>query len=180
MVRQAISGSLTTIPLELKTYYETLLTDVSYVTQETAFYYLWINFPEDRIVYLEKMKNAHGFQNKNIRQLWLVLAIATEGYKSTNQNKYIEELQSYASPMYSFEIRELALSYINDLSIWNDLSVKSLVNACLHHNWRFRNFSRNILLELLENENYREQIILLSTELDGISLSFLTRMLNKK
>jgi aminopeptidase N len=179
MVRQAISGSLTTIPLELKTYYETLLTDVSYVTQETAFYYLWINFPEDRTVYLEKMKKAHGFQNKNIRQLWLVFAIATEGYKSTNQNKYIKELQSYTSPMYSFEIRELALSYINNLNIWNDLSVKSLVNACLHHNWRFKKKAKNIFTENIKNDSFKKQVLDLFEKLNKKEKELVNNLLIK-
>ncbi|MBV1924819.1 MAG: M1 family metallopeptidase [Flavobacteriaceae bacterium] len=159
MVRQVISGSLTTIPKELKTYYETLLKDESYVTQETAFYYLWFNFPDDREVYLETMKNTQGFQNKNIRQLWLVLAIVTEDYKKEEKKNYIEELQNYTSPTYSFEIRELALNYIQDLSIWNTSSVRSLVNACLHHNWRFSKNAKKIFSENLKNESFKKQVL---------------------
>jgi aminopeptidase N len=125
------------------------------------------------------MKKAHGFQNKNIRQLWLVFAIATEGYKSTNQNKYIKELQSYTSPMYSFEIRELALSYINNLNIWNDLSVKSLVNACLHHNWRFKKKAKNIFTENIKNDSFKKQVLDLFEKLNKKEKELVNNLLIK-
>src|SRR5690606_33980919 len=79
-VRQAIAMSLEQIPIELKTEYESLLVDLSYATREAALYHLWMNFPEDRIRYLDKMNKQMGFQDKNIRQLWLTLAIVTEDY----------------------------------------------------------------------------------------------------
>jgi aminopeptidase N len=37
--------------------YESLLDDKSYQTQEIALFYLWNNFPEQRLVYLEKSKD---------------------------------------------------------------------------------------------------------------------------
>jgi len=177
MVRQAISGSLTTIPKELKTYYETLLKDESYVTQETAFYYLWFNFPDDREVYLETMKNTQGFQNKNIRQLWLVLAIVTEDYNKEEKKNYIEELQNYTSATYSFEIRDLAINYIQDLSIWNDTSVKNLVNACLHHNWRFSKNAKKIFSDNLKNEPFKKQVLSLFEEFNEKEKYLINKMI---
>ena len=53
-VRQAISQYVTKIPLELKSEYESLLTDDSYVTIESALYNLWVNFPTERSKYLFK------------------------------------------------------------------------------------------------------------------------------
>ena len=55
-MRQALAKNLSKIPLELKTEYESLLNDKSYVTIETALYNLWTNFHEERIKYLYKTK----------------------------------------------------------------------------------------------------------------------------
>ena len=72
-VRQAISQYVSKIPKDLKTEYESLLTDKSYLTVESALYNLWVNFPEERSKYLAKTKNITGFSDMNVRLLWLVL-----------------------------------------------------------------------------------------------------------
>ena len=46
-VRQSIAKNLTKIPQALKTSYETLLYDKSYLTIELALLNLWKNFPDD-------------------------------------------------------------------------------------------------------------------------------------
>ncbi|HET8804030.1 MAG TPA: M1 family metallopeptidase, partial [Aequorivita sp.] len=104
-VRQAVALLLQTIPTELQTEYESLLKDDSYVTIETALYQLWSQFPEKRTEYLNKTKGIEGFQNKNIRQLWLALALFTEGFENAEKENYLTELKNYTSADYSFEIR---------------------------------------------------------------------------
>jgi aminopeptidase N len=71
-VRQAAS-SLPTIPEYFRLSYESLLQDKSYETQELALYYLWNNFP-NQLQYLEQTKNWIGFNDYNLRTLWLSLA----------------------------------------------------------------------------------------------------------
>src|SRR5690606_38333211 len=51
-VRQAIARYVSKIPSELKSDYETLLSDASYITNELALYNLWNNFPQARSLYL--------------------------------------------------------------------------------------------------------------------------------
>lgn len=150
-VRQAIVMSIEQIPAELKTEFETLLDDLSYATREAAMYHLWINFPEDRFRYLDKMSNQMGFQDKNIRQLWLTLAIVTEGYKDDQKPGFFDELSSYTHPNYSFEIRENAFQYLYGLNGFSYQTLKHLIDACLHHNWRFRSSSRELFDLLLED-----------------------------
>jgi aminopeptidase N len=58
--------------------YESLLDDKSYQTQEIALFYLWNNFPEQRLVYLEKSKDWIGFSDYNLKTLWLSLAVSPE------------------------------------------------------------------------------------------------------
>lgn len=151
-IRQAVALSLNNIAPDYKTEFETLLNDQSYVTKEAVLYKLWSQFPKDRIGYLEKTKGVTGFQNKNIRQLWLALAILTENYNVDKKNKYINELRAYSSPSFSFEIRELSLNYLYDLNLWNQESLLNLIEACVHPNWRFAKSSRDILNDLLARD----------------------------
>lgn len=154
-IRQAIAMSLEQIPEDLKTDFETLLDDLSYITREAAFYHLWVNFPEDRFRYLDKMDHQMGFQDKNIRQLWLTLAIVTEDYQNDQKQTFFNELSNYADPKYSFEIRQNVFQYLYGLNGFTYQNLKHLIEACLHHNWRFRNSSRelfNLLLEETETQ----------------------------
>ncbi len=165
-VRQAIALSLESIPKELQSHYETLLEDESYVTQESALYHLWVNFPEKQQEYLHKMRNIEGFQDKNVRQLWLVLALVTDDFEPENREKFSSELKGYTSANYSFEIRERALGYVNDLKLWDSKTLQNLVNASVHHSWRFRNYARNLLESVLRNQSYKDLIV---QAMDGFS-----------
>lgn len=164
-VRQAIAMSLEQIPEGLQAAYESLLNDLSYTTREAALYFLWANFPEARFQYLDKMAEQQGFQDKNIRQLWLTLAIVTEGYKNEQKPGFFIELSSYTSPSYSFEIRQNAFQYLYGLNGFTRQNIKHLVEACLHHNWRFRNSSRE-LFELLLNDS--ESLTLIKSMLEEL------------
>ena len=179
-VRQAIALAMPKIPKELKSEYESLLNDNSYLTQETALGNLWVNFPAEKSKYLDKMDGVIGFQDKNIRQFWLFVALITEDYQPDNKEAFLNELKEYTSSNYGYAIREIAFEYIGYLNLWDHDSLINLIDAGQHHYWRFRDFSRNILKSLLEDEKYREQIILLRHELDGASLSFIDRVLNEK
>ena len=157
-VRQAIANTLTTIPNQLQKEYESLLNDASYVTKEAALYNLWIHFPEKRNEYLDKMKGVVGFQNKNVRQLWLVLALVTEGYEADKKQLFASELINYSSKEFSFEIREKAFEFINELKMYTSEALKNLVNASMHHNWRFKKYARKLLDEVLKNSAYKKQL----------------------
>jgi aminopeptidase N len=158
-VRQAIALSLESIPEELKEEYESLLNDPSYVTQEAALYNLWSQFPENRSIYLNKMRDVIGFQNKNVRQLWLVLALVDPVYRIADKEKFKNELKTYTAPAYSFEIRETAFGYINELQLWDASVLANLVNASVHPSWRFKKFARKLLASVLKNETFKNQII---------------------
>jgi len=158
-IRQAIAQTLEKIPKELQTQYESLLNDKSYVTIETALYKLWMQFPEKQKQYLDKTEGIIGFQDKNVRQLWLALASVTNGYHPENKDKYISELQNYTSPEFSFEIRQKAFGYVNELQLWDETTLYNLIDASLHHNWRFYSASRKILEEVLKEEDYKVKIL---------------------
>ncbi|MDC8004906.1 M1 family metallopeptidase [Aureisphaera galaxeae] len=157
--RQAIALSMEPPVSEaLKSAYETLLKDKSYTTQESALYILWASYPQERARYLDEMKYAHGFQNKNIRLLWLALALSTEGYATSAKPLFEKELRNYSRPDYSYEIRETAFQYISSLGNWNEEVIKNLVNGCTHHYWRFRDYCRELLDELLKSEELKQYL----------------------
>lgn len=159
MVRQAIVLSIQQIPSELKTEFESLLEDPSYETQQYALSALWDTFPEERLKYLEQTKYVEGFQNKNIKILWLVMAISSEVYGASATEIFTSELKNYTAPFYSFEIRQQAFGYLSfDLKLMDDAVLQNLVNATVHHNWRFRNDARQVLDQLLEIEAFRGRL----------------------
>ncbi len=179
-VRQAIALSMSKIPKELQTVYESLLKDNSYVTQEAALGNLWVNFPENRVRYLNEMENVVGFQDKNIRQFWLFLALITEEYNPSQKEKYSTELKDYTSPIYGNKVREKAMEYLSYLEIWDSKTLKNLIDAGQHHYWRFRKSSRTLLKNLLNKEEYQSQFLEIRNELDETSSKFLDRMINEK
>ncbi len=172
-VRQAVALSLQAIPKELQKEYESLLNDESYVTMETVLYQLWLQFPEKQSEYLDKTKGIKGFQNKNIRQLWLALAVLTDGYNISNKENYLVELKNYTSPDYSFEIREKAFEFVSELKLWDAETLKNLVEACVHPTWRFSKPSKEMLSEVLKEKKYSEIMKMLARQLSPKATNYL-------
>ena len=141
-VRQAISAYLKEIPVSLKTEYETLLEDDSYITIENALYNLWTNFPENAPKYLDKTKNIYGLNDYNVRILWLVLALNTPEYNDDKKQLYFDELVQYTSPDYNFELRMNAFNYLKLINGCQEDCIKNINKAKKHHNWRMVNFAK--------------------------------------
>ena len=151
-VRQAIALSLQEIPQELKSAYESLLDDESYVTQEAALFNLWINFPKERVRYLQKMEGRQGFLDKNIRNLWLALRIATPQTGIVNRGQYLEELSSYTAPHNRFQVRQNAFGFLMQLNALQSQNIYDLLDASRHHNYRFREFAKSLLKQVIAND----------------------------
>jgi aminopeptidase N len=150
-VRQAISQHVRQIPKELKEDYETLLDDKSYVTIENALYNLWTTFPEERAKYLSKTRNVVGFNDKNVRLLWIALNLNTPFYQADNKQGLFEELVSYTNERYNADLRMNAFNYLNLMNACNDTCKSNLQKAKFHHNWRMVKFAKD-MLEKLENK----------------------------
>lgn len=175
-VRQTISESLTQIPVELKPDYETLLDDQSYQTRENALLNLWLNFPKDRKLYLKQMQNQTGFKDKNIKQLWLTLNLATPDFQAKRTSQIYQQLEQFTSPEYRFQIREHAFGYLYQIDSFSDQSLLNLLNGCFHHTWRFKDFCRKLLKTLLENPSYKTQIEDLKPNLNSKVVAYLNKI----
>jgi len=147
-VRQAIAENLTEIPLKLKEDYETLLKDKSYKTIEAALYNLWLNFPEGRSKYLNQTKHIQGFNDYNVRLLWLVLHLNTIEYQTDKKQEFYKELVNYTNPQYSTEVRIKAFQYLELLKLCNEKCQENLKQASGHYNWRMSKFAKELLEKL--------------------------------
>ena len=153
-VRQNVAGTMTKIPEDFRLNYETLLDDQSYQTQETALYWLWRNFPDHRKEYLDKSKDWIGFNDYNLRTLWLSLALSTTNY-SNDPESLINELIGFSSTKYEATTRQNALEKLIAFKIINDQVLSNLVGSTTHHMWQFSKFGRDTIRLLLKNPEMR-------------------------
>ncbi|MCH4823504.1 M1 family metallopeptidase [Gramella lutea] len=172
-VRQAVAMTMQQIPTELKKDFESLLMDDSYLTIEAALYKLWEQFPDERSKYLDQTRELTGFYNRNIRMLWLTLSLVTPEFEADLNQKYYDELAGYTDVSRPFQLRENAFGYLFQLGAFNEISLKSLIKGTQHHTYSFRNYCRQLLSELIKNEEYRQEILDLSANMDQEETAYL-------
>lgn len=153
-VRQAIAETMTKIPVEFKTQYETFLDDASYNTKEIALMNLCKNFPEDKKKYILKTAIFEGNNDLSFRIIWLSLYNQIENDKSL----VYKELLQYSSTNYESSIRQNALEALLKLYPNDDNVIASLFQATSHHKWQFTKFSRDKIREKLKNPEFRSRV----------------------
>jgi len=157
-LRQALALNMSEIPEDFQQDYETLLNDQSYVTIEAALYNLWANFPRKRNEYLKQTQSIYGFNDYNVRTLWLTLALATPEFQTDKKQDFFEELVSYTNPKQPFSLRQNAFGYLSSIGVFNEDALKHLIEASKHHNWRFKSFAKSLLEKLSEDDRYQSII----------------------
>lgn len=177
-IRQAVASSLNQIPADFRKQYETLLNDKSYQTQEIALYNLWNNFPENSFNYLDLSKNWIGFNDYNLKTLWLSLALSTPNY-ATNKESLITELIHYSSINYEATTRQNTLEKLIAFNLVNDMVLKNLINATTHHMWQFSKFGRDNIRILLKKPIFRISFERLLTDLNEKEQFQLNRLLKE-
>lgn len=177
-LRQTVAAALNEIPEHFRAQYETLLEDKSYQTQELALYNLWNNFPEQRIQYLDKSKSWMGFNDYNLRTLWLTLALSTPNYP-IDKLALETELIHYSSIDYEVNTRQNALEKLLAFKIINDIVLKNLVNATTHHMWQFTKFGRDNIRKLLKNPEMRVSLETIVPDLNEAEQFQLNRLLKE-
>ena len=179
-IRQALALAYDKVPLGLKSDYESLLNDKSYVTIEHALYRLWISFPQDRFRYLENTNGTIGLPNKNVRLLWLFLAVLTKDYDNDLKETYLSELFDYTNPKYAMEIRQGAFGLIGEVFEFSDQNLLDLLNATEHHSWQFRKYARNLFEGLLKDAEQRKRLVALAKGLNEDEFRYINIKLNKQ
>jgi len=92
---------------------------------------------------------------------------------------YLEELKQYTSQEFSFEIRETAFKYINDLGLWDSETLKNLLEACVHPTWRFAKSSKEIMKEVIQNNELFQQVKALNNQVSEKASSYLNSISKK-
>lgn len=179
-VRQAIANTTPKIPLEFKVEFETLLDDNSYITREVSLNTLWSQFPENQIKYLEKSKDWVGFNDKNLRILWLTLALGTKDYELDNKAKFYDELLNYCSPKFESSVRQNALENVLFMNDKDKNVLPFLVNSLTSHKWQFSKFGREKIRLLLKNPNVRTYFETLMATLNKDEFVALGKLLNEQ
>lgn len=156
-LRQAVARTVTSFPATFTDEYKTFLYDASYITREIAINVLCRNFPDRQSEFLEIGKEWVGFNDKNLRILWLTLAYTAKDYRNSEKDSFYSELQSYAAPEYESTVRLNALANLLYIGKPDPVVLENLVNATLHHKWQFSKYGRDNIRKLLRKEGYRQQ-----------------------
>ena len=162
-VRQAVANSMEQIPASFKNDYEAFLDENSYVTKEIALSRLCNQFPENRLVYLEKAKNWMGNNDRNLRITYLFLSQLSENFDAVEKQKNLQELIEYTSAKYESSIRKNGFDAALQLRPIDDKVLENLVNATTHFKWQFSKFAREYLRGLLKTNGFRERFEVLKT-----------------
>nr|WP_315146682.1 M1 family metallopeptidase [uncultured Flavobacterium sp.] len=178
-IRQKIANLFPRVPEAFKAEYETLLNDASYQTQEIALFQLWNSFENDRIRYLDQTKNWIGFNDCNLRILWLALALNTPNYNA-DAAALTKELIQYSSLDFEASTRQNALESLIGFQIIKPEVLHNLVNATTHHLWQFSKFGRDNIRKLLKDPKYRVAFEELLPKLNENEKSQLNRLLVEK
>nr|WP_297306183.1 M1 family metallopeptidase [uncultured Flavobacterium sp.] len=155
-VRQALVQIIKEIPNEYLESYQSFLNDGSYITQEIALKNLWYQRPDLRHQILDVSKNWQGFNDKNLRITWLMLALATENYQLENKPNWYKELEGYAYSKYNSNVRMNAISAMWFLNQYDSNTLPHLVNALVSHKPQFRKFGREAIISLCTKNEFKK------------------------
>ncbi|RRJ92647.1 M1 family peptidase [Paenimyroides tangerinum] len=155
-VRQAMVQVLKEIPNEYVETYKTFLDDGSYLTQEMALKNIWYQRPDLKHQVLDKSKNWEGFNDKNLRITWLMLALATDNYYPEKKANWYKELEGYAYSKYNSNVRMNAISAMWFLNQYDSNTLPHLVNALVSHKPQFRKFGRDAIIELCTKKEFKK------------------------
>ncbi|HEX8575498.1 MAG TPA: M1 family metallopeptidase [Flavobacterium sp.] len=178
-VRQAIVQNGFDLPAAFLPQLQSLLDDPSYIAQEMAMNVIWRKYPEEQVPLLEKTKDRIGFNDKNLRILWLALALRTKDFQPMRKIDFYNELLDYASSKYESSIRQNALNNLISLDKNDQNYLPFLVNALTSHKWQFSKFGRDKIRPLLKNKNHRAYFETLLPQLSASEQIQLNKLLKE-
>ncbi len=184
LIRQAVAESVSIENVLKIPGYKSLLSDASNATQEIALFKLWVAYNasadgvEQQRAILDQTKSIFGFNDANVRSLWLALSLITPGYNDQEaaMNARYEELKRYTAPNQPFQRRLQAFQYLAQIQFWEAQTLGHLIQASVHINWRFRESARQILQQLLKQDRWKKEIEALKPSLEQAELAYLNRI----
>ncbi len=182
-IKQAVSQSISNTESFGLEILNALMQEKSYSTRETVLLQLWIGLREQNKEQeindlLNVMDGQFGFLDGNIRTLWLTLSLATANYRPDTANERYQELIRYTRSSQPFQLRENAFRYLFQIQSFEEESLKNLLEACVHHMWRFRESARNLLKEVIKEGALKEKVKALKATLPEKQQAYLSKQLN--
>jgi hypothetical protein len=89
--------------------------------------------------YLELTKDMEGWRGKNIRMMWLGIAIRN------GKSEFMPELISYCSPKYEFETRMNAFNLLKNMRYYDTGTMKDAELAGKHWNNKLSGVAKEYL-----------------------------------
>jgi len=157
-VRQAIALSLVEYDPALDDILRTMLNDSSYLTRESALFLLWQGNPKERHAILEETREKWTSMSPSLEMAWNALALNSSDYKNNEKYEFLQRLSSFTSPENNPQTRTAAFDYLINLDAMSAQNYSDLMDACLHHSWRFYKHSRDVF-EALYKKNESRVII---------------------
>ncbi len=152
-IRRAILFSVPDIPEIIKSDYEILLKDSSYINVELALTNLTNSFPDKTDKYLDITEDGIGWRGNNIRIKWLEIAIRS------GQTNYLNQLIDYSSKGFEFETRINALNSIKNLDYLDNVVIKKLTDAYFYWNFKLSGTAKEILKHYLDQSEFKDTIL---------------------
>ncbi len=161
-IRQALAQSFIKIPSDYRIKFQTLLNDKSYITKEIALFRLWSNFPEERNSYVNLFQNENGL-NYNLKIAYLTLQLVSQQVGLDEKQNAIQELEKLANAPYESGVRQNALETLINFKMISNSVLISLIDASMHHKWRFVNFAKSEIMKIIHDEQflYKKESLLL-------------------
>lgn len=151
-VRLAVVQNYSHVAPQLRTEYEKLLSDSSYLIIELALQNLCASFPENCSLYLKQTRNQTGWRGKNIRICWLETAV------SNGNQKVLNELKDYTSSSYDFETRINSAYALKRLNILDEQTAANMLEGLSHWNFKIRAAESECLSYFYAQTAYRKLI----------------------
>jgi hypothetical protein len=130
-VRKGVITNTKSIEPALRSDYETLLTDSSYITIATALEKLCASFPENTARYLAITKGIEGTNGRNVQIKWIEISLT-----NNEDASLVNQLVAFTSDSYEFVTRGNAMAATRRLNCFSEKLINNCLNACLSSNGR--------------------------------------------
>ncbi len=152
LLRQTIALTTQELTFGNQQIIENMLDDASYVTREQVLFLLWSNNVTKRKELLQKAQKMWTQTNPSLQMAHAALALNTPEFSKADLLQYMKNLQQFSRPQHSIATRTAAFDYLVNMGIMDEQNYKDLIQATLHHNWRFYSYARDLLRSQFKQE----------------------------
>jgi hypothetical protein len=150
-VRKAALNSVSVIPETLRSAFERMLSDSSYLIIQTVLTKLAGSFPDKATSYAEKVKSVRG-PHERVRIARLEIEFQNGNHAA------LDELADLTGPGWEFITRQNAMGAFKRLGMIRSLAIENMLQALFSTNNRLSSVALSTLTTLSEITTYRRMI----------------------